>query len=162
MNDPSITDWISAGAAVVGALTALVTAFLAYTQYLKPPEQEAEPPAPEAPAGQASDDNRSLTVFATSKQTTVLRASAIGLECHLLDQREGRGGHQWTLGPDQLRTILETGDYRVDPNYRAATGKFSVGPRRGWLYSKKLFPEPEYLHGGLAHIIEKALEAATK
>lgn len=149
-----ITDWIMAVAAVVSTCTAVVTAYLAYNQYLKSPEQETEPDSPEA--GSEETSLSELKVFQTSKQRTVLRVTELGLECHLHDERPNKGGHQWTLSPAQVAEVIKKRDYHVNPGFKARSGTFSIGRYRNWLYSKSLFPEPEYLHGALSSLLEQA------
>jgi hypothetical protein len=48
----------------------------------------------------------------------------------------------------------------VNPTYRASSGLFAIGRRKNWLYLKKLFPEPEYLHGTLTDLLEQAAKDA--
>jgi len=91
---------------------------------------------------------------------TILRITSLGIECHLEDKRAGRGGHQWTIGPGEAARILKTRDYSVNPTYRASSGLFAIGRRKNWLYLKKLFPEPEYLHGTLTDLLEQAAKDA--
>jgi len=96
-----------------------------------------------------------LKVFETKNQTTVLKSTEKGLECHLEDRRSGkRSGHQWTLTKDQIGSILSSNDIRVYPGYKIGSGVFSIGPRRNWLYSKKLFPSPELLEFELKRLLE--------
>lgn len=138
---------------ITTTVTAVVMAYFAWKAYLKPLEQESEPE-------NATEDNeeyehlKEVVVFKTSKQETTLKLTAQGIECHLKDIREGRGGHKWTISNGEARQILEYGYYYVNPGYKAATGTFTLGKRKNWLYSKKLFPEPEYLHGVLKQLLE--------
>lgn len=93
---------------------------------------------------EATDER--IEIFSTSKQTTELRATDAGLECHIHDIRQGRGGHQWTLSKDQAEAVEVT-----KPATEKNAGRVSIGPRHGWLYSHKLWPTPQKL--------EKAIEA---
>lgn len=156
MAPTSITDWISALSAVGATIIAGVTAYLAYKQYLQPPSQEAEPDV-------ASDEDAaivksSLVVFDTSKQRTLLKIEAQNLECWLRDKRAETDKHQWTLGKAEIQRIINESDLAVSPGYKAQTGLFKLGKRRNWLYSKKLFPEPDYLHGELSDLLKAALQ----
>jgi len=153
MSEPSITDWISALSSLGAMSIAGITAWLAYRQYLQPPSQDPEPESPVDDAAVASGVQ--LLVFKTSKQRTVLKATSVGLECHLNDIRPNRGGHQWTISKTDIQRILKTKQYSVEPGYKARTGLFSIGPKKNWLYSKILFPEPEYLHGSLTDLMDK-------
>lgn len=141
---------------MIATIIAAVVARQGYKEYLQSPEQEAEPDDAVAEVA-AADDAGDLLVFKTSKQKTNLAVVGNRIECHLEDVRPNRGGHQWTLGSEELSRILKTGDVAVNPGYRARTGLFSIGPRRNWLYSKQLFPEPEYLHGALTDLIKRAV-----
>jgi len=157
MSDPSVTDWISAISSALATLVAGVAAFLAYKQYLQPPVQEPEPD--EAHADTVETGHAEVVVFRTPKQKTYFKITERGLECHLDDGRPNKGGHQWTLSKVQVQKIRESGDYSVDPGFRARSGTFSLGPRKNWLYSKALFPEPDYLRGTLVDLLERASNA---
>lgn len=138
---------------IITAGTAVTIAWLAYKNYLKAPEQESEPESEIAPDSEP-ETLKEAVVFKTSKQTTRLVVSSRGLECHLKDVRVGRGGHQWTISPMEVRNILAHGNYYVNPGYKANSGTFSIGKKRNWLYSKHLFPEPEYLHGLITQLLK--------
>lgn len=157
MPDPSITDWISAISSALAALVAAVAAYLAYKQYLQPPAQEPEPD--EAVAETTEAEHAKVVVFRTKKQKTYFKITERGLECHLEDDRAGKGGHQWTLSKGQSRDILANNDYSVNPGFKARSGTFSLGPRKNWLYSKVLYPEPDYLHGTLHDLLTRASSA---
>ena len=150
----NLIDWVSVVTQVVTAGTALVMAVLGYRTYLQAPEQEAEP---EGPSVEETEVNLTEEpVFWTSKQKTTLVVSAEGLECYLEDLKTGDSRKQWTLSPTQVNDVLTNGTYSVNPGYKSRTGTFSIGPRRNWLYSKKLFPEPEYLHGVIKQLLQSA------
>jgi hypothetical protein len=149
-----VTEWIIALSTLAAAIIAAVTAWLAYRQYLQPVEQDREPER--AQAAEAGMEPREIVVFHTAKQTTTLKVTARGLECHLEDQRPERHGHQWTLSPAQARTVLTSGAYAVNPGYKARSGLFTIGTHRNWLYSKALFPEPDFLKAALGQLLEEA------
>lgn len=149
-----ITAWIQALTQVIVAATAVIMAVLAYKTYLRAPEQEEEPESAEDRSFDEQQLLKELVVFRTLKQTTRLRVTDGGLECHLDDIRPGRGGRQWTLSKGQVAEILRDGRISVNPGYRAATGVFRIGHRTNWLYSKKLFPESEYLLSSLRELLK--------
>ncbi|WGI21571.1 hypothetical protein [Amylibacter sp. IMCC11727] len=153
MNDPSITDWMSAIAAVVASITTVVTAYLAYKQYLKPPEEDGEPN--EAVDASATIDASEMLVFKTSKQETWLYVDGKGLHCKIEDSRPSKGGYQWTLTKNEVSQILKNKDLSIDPGYKARTGLFTIGRKRNWLYSKHLFPEPHFLRAALISLLER-------
>lgn len=155
MAEPSTTDWISALSGVGGMMIAAIAAYLAYKEYLKPPVQQPEPQT--ANASSAEIDETELVVFQTSKQRTLLKVGAAGLECWLLDKPTKDDKHQWTISPAEVNRILADKDVAVTPGYKANSGLFKIGKRRNWLYSKKLFPEPDYLHGELTDLLKKVL-----
>lgn len=154
----SVAEWVSALSTVAATIIAAIVARRGYKEYLEPLEQENDPDAAtvEAPPSGPAE----LLVFKTSKQKTFLIAKGKRIECHLDDIRPNRGGHQWTLSGDEITRILKAGDYAVNPGYRARTGMFSIGSHKNWLYSKQLFPEPEYLHGALTDLMNKTLASA--
>ena len=149
----NIADWVAVFTSSITAITAVVMAVLAYRTYLKAPVQEAEPET--AQTNKAVEPiMREQLVFETSKQQTKLKITEMGLECHLEDSRPDHGGHQWTISKEEARQILKTSNFFINPGYKANTGIFSIGTRRNWLYSKKLFPEPEYLHGTIKDLLK--------
>lgn len=132
-----------------------LAAWFAYKQYLQPPVQENDPS--EAIDVAASPISSELLVFKTSKQKTFLKIGSNGLECRLEDTRPGKGGPQWSLNKQEVDRILEFKDFSVVPGYKARTGLFTLGARKNWLYSKKLFPEPEFLRGALKDLMEQVV-----
>lgn len=136
---------------IVTAITAVVMAILAYRAYLMTPEQEEDK---EVTKLIIEDKVSEILVFSTSKQKTRLKVTNQGLECHLEDIREGKGGHQWTLSKHEVQNILDQQAYSVNPGYKARVGTFNIGSRRGWLYSKSLFPEPDYLKGEIQQLLK--------
>ena len=154
----SLAEWVSALSTVVATLIAAIVARRGYKEYLEPLEQENDPEAATLEALPPSPEE--LLVFKTSKQKTYLIAKGDRIECHLHDTRPNRGGHQWTLSGNEISRILQLGDYAVNPGYRARTGMFSIGSHKNWLYSKQLFPEPEYLHGALTDLMTKTIARA--
>jgi hypothetical protein len=155
-----IVDWLGALSGIGGTGIAAFVAYLGYKEFLRTPQQE-EAGSDTATADDTDAEALPLAeVFRTSNQTTTLRVTARGLECHLDDERSGRGGHQWTIAPAEARRILQSGAYSVNPSYRARTGRFNIGSRRNWLYSKALFPEPDYLHGTLKELLSAAAASA--
>ena len=43
----------------------------------------------------------------------------------------------------------------VNPSYKPTTGTFSIGKRKNWLYSKRLYPDPNYLKTELKGLLQK-------
>lgn len=140
---------------IVTAVTAVVMAVLAYRTYLRPPEQEEVEPE-NASDNQAEDSLREILLFRTSKQKTWLAVTEQGLCCRVDDTRPGKGGPQWVLSKAEAKAILDSGAYHVNPGYKVRTGTFTIGPRRNWLYTKSLFPEPDYLETVLKKLLENA------
>ena len=153
MGEPSITDWISAIASLGGMVIAAITAYVAYREYLKPPVQLPDPQSAEAASANVNENE--LQVFNTSKQRTLLKIGSQGLECWLLDKTSKQDKHQWTISSAEARRIVDERDVIVTPGYKVNSGLFKIGKRRNWLYSKKLFPEPDYLHGELINLLKK-------
>lgn len=154
----SVVEWVDVTTKVVTAVTAVVMAYLAYRTYLKAPQQSDEPEPQSATANDAGDKLTEALVFKTSKQQTWLTVTEEGLSCRIDDVREGRGGPQWRLSKAEARAILSSEAYRVNAGYKVRTGTFSIGSRRSWLYTKALYPEPEYLRSVLKQLLQAATE----
>jgi hypothetical protein len=99
---------------------------------------------------------RELVVFRTKQQRTYLRVSKAGIECHLDDDRPEKRGHQWTISRDEASRILQGNRILVNPDHTDNSGLFTIGDRRNWMYSKKLFPEPSLLEQALRELLEAA------
>ena len=131
-------------------------AWIAYQTLLRTPLQEPESEEAEVSEKEIAIPSEAV-VFKTSNQTTRLKVTEEGLECYLEDRRPGkRSGHQWTLTKKQAKEILSSRDYRIYPGYKLYSGVFSIGPRKNWLYSKKLFPEPSLLELELERLLNNA------
>ena len=148
-----ITDIVSSVSAAIAAVTGVVMAWLAYKGFLKAPEQE------EVEDERSSEENvhspaKNLTVFKTSKQTTILRIVEDQLECEIIDTREGKGGVQWVLPQDVCQRIVSQKLVRANPNYKARTGLVTIGPKKNWLYSKALYWDPEVLENDIYSLLE--------
>lgn len=141
---------------IATTLIAGLGAWVAYQTLLRTPHQEAEPEEAEVLEKDITVPS-AVVVFKTSNQTTRLKVTESGLECYLEDSRKGkRSGHQWTLTKEQAKIILSSHDYRIYPGYKLYSGVFSIGPRKNWLYSKKLYPEPSLLELQLENLLTNA------
>jgi len=141
---------------IVTTAAAVFGAWVAYQTLLRTPAQEPE-------SGEAEVSEKEITVsseatvFETSHQTTRLKVTDKGLECYLEDSRTGKGDrHQWTLTKQQAKEILPSRNYTIYPGYKSYYGVFSIGPRKNWLYSKRLFPEPGLLKLELDRLLKNA------
>ena len=153
-----ITDIVSAGSALIAAITSVVMAVLAYRTYLKEPQETADV---DEDKGQGSDSQiiDRLLIFKTSKQKTKLVIEAGELVCYLDDTREGRGGLQWRLSSEQARGIFAGKGVHANPNYRPRTGLVTIGPKRNWLYSKSLFPDHRILEEAVLSMLATVSES---
>jgi hypothetical protein len=126
-------------------------AWLAWRAFLKEDAQESEDIDFSQPAiGDVPD----LKIFETSNQTTILKRTASGIECHLNDRRSGkRQGNRWTLSPAMVDAILKNGDIYVNSGMKLRSGLLSIGSHTNWLYSKNLFPEPSLLHHRVVELL---------
>ena len=105
----------------------------------------------------ASSSPSELLVFKTKNQQTLLRTTSNGLECYLEDIRTNRREHKWTVSSAQAASILRSGEVSIQENYTKNSGLFTIGPRKNWMYSKRLFPQPTSLRDAL----KKQLQAVT-
>ncbi|WP_028025119.1 hypothetical protein [Enterovibrio calviensis] len=129
-------------------------AWLAWQAFLKEDNQESEVVDENAPIDPNVED---IKLFETTNQTTWLKKTVNGIECHLDDRRPNkRSGHRWTLSPDMARNILQNGDIYVSPGIKINSGLISIGSHTSWLYSKRLFPKPEGLHHRVVELLRAA------
>lgn len=153
---PYFVEIVNVVSQVAMTLIAGFGAWVAYQTLLRTPVQEAEPEEPEAPGAEAVTPQK-VKVFETSNQTTWLKVTNVGLECHLEDARPNKpGGLQWRFTKEQAREVLSARDFRVYPGYKLYSGVFTIGPRRNWLYSKRLYPEPALLELEIERLLRDA------
>ena len=90
---------------------------------------------------ESAEDARSLLIFETSKQHTWLVATGDRLHVVLDDVRRPAARVARSLGTSELMTEVD-GRIAVDTQSKTIrTGLVDIGRRRrGWLYSKALFP----------------------
>jgi len=154
--DMNFVEWVQVITQVITAGTAVVMAFFAYRTYLAAPEQESES-EPNGPVDNSTPEHlEEVLVFKTSKQKTFLKVTQQGLACRIEDTRDGKGGPQWVLSKPEAHAILKSMAFSVNPGYKVNTGKFTIGPRKNWLYTKSLFPEPDYLKSVIQRLLENA------
>ena len=158
---PCFVEIVDVVTKIASTLFAGFGAWIAYQILLKTPDQEAEPKEAELSEQEIAIPSN-VIVFKTSNQTTTLKVTENGLECHLDDKRSGKSsGLQWILTKAQAKEILSTHDYRPYSSYKLYTGLFSIGPRKNWLYSKKLYPEPGLLELELERLLTKTSNITT-
>jgi hypothetical protein len=127
-------------------------AWLAWRAFLKEETQESEDFDINQPV-KANEDT--LKIFETADQTTILKRTDSGIECHLNDRRPGkRQGNRWILSPAMVEDILNNGDIYVSAGMKFRSGLLSIGSHTNWLYSKKLFPEPALLHHRVVELLK--------
>lgn len=150
-----IVDWVQMITQVLLTGTGLVMACLAYRTYLKTPWQESR----KEKIASARSFRDELTVFETSKQRTklVIDSDQTIIECYLLNKKANKEELQWEIRKEEATKIIQSSSIFVNPNYKPNTGAFTIGQRRNWLYSKRLFPDPDYLKGELKSLLEKLI-----
>jgi hypothetical protein len=91
---------------------------------------------------------RSLLIFATQQQRTWLVATRTRLMCLLDDETTRASGSivQWVLGKEQATPITARAT-------RPMSGGISIGPRKSWLYSTRLFGSPEEIENAVRELI---------
>ncbi len=81
-----------------------------------------------------------LLLFETSRQHTWLVATNKRLYCVLDDVRKDHARVQWSLRKAELKDDAGTLTVEISSaDRRKNSGVVRIGPRRNWLYSKKLF-----------------------
>lgn len=132
--------------------------WLGWRTFLKQEEQETTGSSNSTETESLPGTLKDLKIFETTKQTTWLKTTEHGLECHLEDSRPNRGGHKWTISKLQAQSILTNGDLYVNASPKIRTGLLSIGRHSNWLYSKKFFPEPAILHHSVITLLKAIAE----
>ena len=159
--ESSVTEWISALSALGGTIIAAAAAIVAYKTYLAIPTQDEPHDGGNGPEANGTED-LIVTVFDTSRQATILKAVGNGLECDMEykdGRRTKRQNPQWRLSAADCANILTKGDYSVHSGYKVRTGRFSIGQRKNWLYSKRLFGGEEQLRQTIAQLLTRARDS---
>lgn len=90
----------------------------------------------------ASSDEiyRTMQIFVTTSQVTWLVFSKQKIFCVLDDENTRQSGRliQWCLPKDRADPI------RATP-HKETVGLLSIGPRVNWLYSTRLYPDPQFI-----------------
>jgi hypothetical protein len=89
-----------------------------------------------------------LLVFSTSRQRTWLVTTNRYLYCVLDGEKTREAGRllQWRLALESAKPV-------VARRKNARIGLLSIGPRRNWLYSLKLFSTPESLEDSVRQMV---------
>lgn len=98
----------------------------------------------------------SLLVYSTSKQSTWLVATNHHIYCVLDGDKTRDSGRllQWRLPLDK--------SFHISAYERnARTGLFTLGPKKNWLYSRKLFTNPEQLETAVRSLIDLATKESS-
>ncbi len=110
---------------------------------------------------ESPEDARSLLIFETSKQHTWIVATGDRLYFVLDDVRRPAPRIARSVGRSELMTRAD-GAIAVDTKPKSVrTGLVDVGlRRRGWLYSKALFPSSRPIEHAIDHLL-RAVDGAT-
>ncbi len=127
-------------------------AWLAWKTFFKVDEQ---PSGDMGAVAQPDDDVDAVLIFETLKQKTWLKKTDGEIECYMDEKRKGKlSGRRWTLTRAEVKRILDTGDLHINPGYKIRTGLVSIGRHTNWLYTKKLFPDPDGLHHKIVELLK--------
>jgi len=93
--------------------------------------------------------NQDLLIFSTRKQRTWLVSTDKKLFCLLDDDSTRTSGRiiQWVLKKEDAKPIEAS-------KYKWTVGLLSVGLRKNWLYSTRLFSKPEDLQKKVAELVD--------
>ena len=119
--------------------------------------EEEEEDEPEEEEESEFEPLHELTIFRTSKQQTKLCVTGGGVSCSIIDNRPGRGGHQWSMSKEEIRRVLHEQQLATS-SYKERTGLLSIGRRRNWLYSHNLFPNKDILRQ-VRRLLETSIES---
>ena len=111
-----ILDVVQICSQIIGMFGVIAGVYIAYQTLIRTSVQEATPGGKSAK--EEIENLVKLKVFDTNKQTTWLKVTDKGLECHLEDIRQGKiQGLQWTLTKEQISSILLNNEYKVYSGY---------------------------------------------
>jgi len=151
----TIVEWVQMTTQIITVIITIIMAYLAYRTFLITPKQNSDIEKTELNNKNIDD----LIVFETSKQRTrlIIDSQKNKINCFLLDKNRKNETLQWTIEKEEAAKIINSSNIYINPNYKPNTGTFSIGQKRHWLYSKNLFPEPDYLKGEIVDLIKKII-----
>jgi hypothetical protein len=90
-----------------------------------------------------------MRILRTSRQQTWLVVTQTDMYCILDDEKTSAGSrpNQWQIPLGAAAPI------RVRPRAHKATGLVDVGPRKNWLYSQQVYPDPTALKGAVEALV---------
>lgn len=92
-----------------------------------------------------------ILIFETSRQHTWIIGTNKRLFC-LLDDEKTRSNKrliQWSMALKVASPVEATA-------VKESVGRVKIGPRRGWLYSRDIFPDPADIEGDITALINRA------
>lgn len=116
-------------------------------------------PSLSLPYSQPQVITKELLVFETSTQRTILRIIPSGVEIHLEDSQPGKNDRRRTLSTEEVTRILQEKNISIRPNYTKNSGLFDLGPRKNWLYSKRIYSTPEMLKEALLNFLKQLTDS---
>jgi len=147
----SVVEWVMMITQSAIAITAIIMSRLAFLTYSKTPIQKEVGYHEATPV----DSKSETIVFDTPKQRTKLTIEDNSIICYLLDKKNEENRLQWKIEKEEASKIVNNRNIYINPSYKPNTGTFFLGIRKNWLYSKNLFPNPEYLRQELFDLIKK-------
>ena len=96
-----------------------------------------------------------IRIFRTRKQRTWFAVTRSRIFCVLDDSRTSAGGREvrWATPLALAEPVV------VRPRSSKGTGLVDVGQRRNWLYSQRVYPDPEQLQTAIRRMIGAASRA---
>ncbi len=88
------------------------------------------------------DQAAALLIFQTSKQQTWLVSTNKRLYCILDDTRKDEPQINWSIPKEDLDGKKISDEIYIR-DYSEDIGLVDIGPKKNWLYSKKLFKKPD-------------------
>jgi hypothetical protein len=115
---------------------------------------------------QAENGVEGLLFFESKLQRTWLFATQENIFCVLDDVRKQQYEIRWTITKNYLQrefflisTNLQDEFLQINPNYKEKSGQINFGKdHKKWLYSKRLYPNPDILKQDIYELIKKNLQ----
>ena len=111
--------------------------------------------------GPPSPPKTHIDVINNNEQRARLYISPKGLEYQLTNRKNHEEDDQWVISKSLATKIIRNKTISVKRADKSGMGLFSIGPRRDWVYSARLFPEPDTLYKKIEDLLNAVIRQSS-